>query len=151
MFSEMRWKTQNETFECCVISEHSFLFLRKGCRVIKMAKTDNRKRYGNGTLEETKELVKELQKKAEDLGRKPIKEDLEPEELARIRKCFGKWCYELEAAGFQKPSEETLERRKNKTDKWNRIHAAAKKRRAEIYRNRIERADEQTKKQEPEE
>ena len=95
--------------------------------MIKMAKTENRKRYGNGTPEETKELVKELQKKAEVLGRKPKKEDLEPEELTRIRNCFGKWCYALEAAGFQKPSEETLERRKNKTDKWNRKHAAAKK------------------------
>ena len=24
----MRWKTQDETIDCCVISEHSFLFLR---------------------------------------------------------------------------------------------------------------------------
>lgn len=87
------------------------------------------KRYGIRDPEEAKRLIQLMKDRAEQLGRKPKKEDMTSKEIGAIRKVFGKWCYALEASGLQVPSEATLARRAIKAEKWDRKHAAAKARR----------------------
>ena len=96
---------------------------------------DKNKRYGTRDPEECKRLIKLLRDRAEELGRKPKKQDMTGKEVGAIKKVFGKWCYALEASGIQVPSEETLERRQAKKDKWSRRHRASKERRR--IRNKV--------------
>lgn len=94
----------------------------------------NNPRFGTRDPEEMERLIKLMRDKAEELGRRPKKTDMNSKDLGPIKKCFGKWCYALEASGLQKPSPETIERRKNKMKKWDRKHAAAKERRSAKYK-----------------
>ena len=101
-----------------------------------MAGTFNKnKRYGTRDPREMAILIKLLKDRAEELGRRPRKQDMTGKELGMIKKCFGKWCYALEASGLQVPSEATLERRSAKARKWSRKHRAAKERRK--LRNKV--------------
>ena len=86
-------------------------------------------RFGKRDPEETKRLIELLQRKAEELGRRPRKTDLESEDLGNIRSNFGKWCYALEEAGLTTPSKATVERRRNKIEKWERKHEEERKKR----------------------
>ena len=115
----------------------AFIFnTRKLGWVIIMARVfDKNKRFGTRDPEECERLIKLLNDRAKELGRKPKKEDMTGKEVGAIKKCFGKWCYALEASGLQIPSEKTLERREAKTRKWDRKHKAAKERRK--LRNKV--------------
>ena len=104
--------------------------------MIRMAGSFNKnKRFGTRDPQEMKILIKLLKDRAAELGRKPNKEDMTGKELGMIKKCFGKWCYALEASGLRVPSEVTIARRQAKADKWSRKHRAAKERRK--LRNKI--------------
>ena len=96
---------------------------------------DQNKRFGTRDPEECKRLIKLLNDRTKELGRRPKKEDMTAKEVGAIRKCFGKWCYALEASGLQVPSKATLERRQAKKDKWSRKHKAMKDRRK--LRNKV--------------
>ncbi|MBR3201941.1 MAG: hypothetical protein IKG17_11510 [Mogibacterium sp.] len=96
---------------------------------------DKNKRYGTRDPEECRRLIRLLRDREKELGRKPKKQDMTGKEVGAIKKCFGKWCYALEASGIQVPSEATLERRQAKKDKWARRHRASKERRK--LRNRV--------------
>ena len=73
--------------------------------------------------EYTKEdMIEKLRKINEKLGRVPSRKDLPEEMKPYIKKLFGKWCYALEESGLSKPSERTLERRRRRKEKWNKIH-----------------------------
>ena len=93
------------------------------------------KRYGTRDKEEMKAVIKLLNDRAAALGRRPKKLDMTGKELGMIKKCFGKWCYALEAAGLSVPSDETIARREAKAAKWKRKHKAAQERRK--LRNRV--------------
>ena len=96
---------------------------------------EKNKRYGTRDTAECRRLIALLNDRAKELGRKPKKQDMTGKEVGAIKKCFGKWCYALEASGLQVPSEKTIERRKAKTKKWDRKHKAAKERRK--LRNKV--------------
>ena len=96
---------------------------------------EKNKRFGTRDPEECRRLIKLMRDRAEILGRKPKKEDMTGKEIGAIKRCFGKWCYALEASGLQVPSKKTLERREAKTRKWDRKHKAAKERRK--LRNKV--------------
>ena len=101
----------------------------------------NNPRFGNRDPEEMERLIKLMREKAEELGRRPKKSDMDSKDLGPIKKCFGKWCYALEASGLQQPSPETVERRRNKMKKWDRKHAAARERRKAIYKRALKSED----------
>ena len=85
-------------------------------------------RFGTRDPEEMERLIKYIQELADELGHKPRKTDLDPDELGRIKSCFGKWVYALEAAGLQTPSQGTIKRRNTQMSRWKRKHEASKKR-----------------------
>jgi hypothetical protein len=96
---------------------------------------EKNKRFGTRDPEECRRLIKLMRDRAEILGRRPKKEDMTGKEIGAIKRCFGKWCYALEASGLQVPSEKTLERRQIKASKWGRKHRAAKMRKE--MRNKV--------------
>ncbi len=109
--------------------EKSFLLQQLlGVVIVKIKKT-NRPRFGDRDPDEMIRLSKQLKEMEQKLGRRPKKSDLSNKDLGAIRKCFGKWCYALEASGLQVPSEETVEKRMKKINKWGKKHAAKRERR----------------------
>ncbi len=88
----------------------------------------NRTRFGDRDPKEMVRLVKLLLDMEKKLGRRPKKSDPTEKDLGAIRKCFGKWCYALEASGLQIPSPETIERRLKRKSKAGRKKAAKKER-----------------------
>ena len=84
--------------------------------VIVKIKKPNRPRFGDRDPDELILLSKLLKEMEQKLGRRPKKSDLSNKDLGAIRKCFGKWCYALEASGLQVPSEETIEKRMKKNN-----------------------------------
>lgn len=94
-------------------------------------------RFGTRNPEEMKRLIKLLQDKNKELGKRPKKCDVDSKELGAIKKTFGKWCYALEASGLAVPSPATVERRANKAKKWDRKHAAAKSRRRKKFQDAL--------------
>ena len=95
---------------------------------MKKPSTSNRPRFGDRDPNEMVRLVRLLLDMEKTLGRVPKKSDLSGKDLGAIRKCFGKWCYALEASGLQEPSPETIERRLNRKTKAGRKRAAKKER-----------------------
>lgn len=89
---------------------------------------NNRPRFGERDPDEMARLIKLLKDMEQELGRKPKKSDIDNKDLGAIRKCFGKWCYALEASGLQIPSPETIERRLKRKSKAGRKKAAKKER-----------------------
>ena len=94
----------------------------------------NNKRYGTRDPEEMRRLIKIMRDRDKELDHRLKKSDMNSKDLGPIKKCFGKWCYALEAAGLAVPSEETVERRNARKKKWDRKHAEARKRRKERYK-----------------
>ena len=100
----------------------------------KMKKQNNsRPRFGDRNPNEMNRLIKLLNDMEQRLGRKPKKSDVNNKDLGAIRKCFGKWCYALEAAGLHEPSPETIERRLNRKTRAGRKRAAKKERIRKIF------------------
>ena len=95
---------------------------------VKKLGGNNRPRFGDRDPDEMARLIKLLKDMEQELGRKPKKSDINNKDLGAIRKCFGKWCYALEAAGLQIPSPETIERRLHRKTKIGRKRAAQKER-----------------------
>ena len=98
-----------------------------GVVIVKIKKA-NRPRFGDRDPDEMIRLSKLLNEMEQRLGRKPKKSDVDNKDLWAIRKCFGKWCYALEAAGLKMPSPETIERRMHRKTKIGRKRAAQKER-----------------------
>ena len=92
----------------------------------------NRPRFGDRDPDEMIRLSRLLKEMEQKLGRRPKKSDLSNKDLGAIRKCFGKWCYALEATGLWQPSERTLEKRRRKAENLRQKHLASRERRKQI-------------------
>lgn len=93
----------------------------------------NRTRFGDRDPDEMSRLIKLLKDMGNEFNRRPKKSDLSDKNLGAIKKCFGKWCYALEAAGLHEPSPETIERRLNRKTRAGRKRAAKKERIRKIF------------------